>query len=121
MSNELMIQHRNHELVIGSMMIGKKMKVEHRTVKRIVKKKNVPVFDTIVIASEGNNSNPKKRKNCRPVEEFFLTETNAIIVCAHIRKNSDEVNSFIQNLSKEFVAQRRLLAQIFNKKKNAED
>ena len=44
-----------------------------------------------------------------PIQEFFLSERNALILCSHISKNSEEVTEFKEKLVDEFISQRKIL------------
>ncbi len=113
--NETMLTVRDNELVVSTWLISKKMDIKHSNIKNVIKRKKIDVFDTVLITACGNKSDEKtdqKESFGRPIEEIFLNERNALLLCVSLRKSSKEVDDFRASLIDDFIKQRKAIDRL---------
>jgi len=146
MKKENMLTVRNHELVISTWLLSKKLGKSHQHIKKLMERHKIVPFDVGFVNQLNNESDQEKRKRGRPiksdsltpaltnpylknrqrggqVEEFFLTEYDARRLIARM-SNTPEVLKFTDGMINDFMTQRReidkLMAVLTNNKLNAE-
>jgi phage regulator Rha-like protein len=117
--------------MVGTWKLSKGTGIDHKSVKRLIKKFNTDFTDIgngdekmevasiilvlktkktqaiTVISNDHNSSKKMKRSRGRPVEEYLLTEPQAMFLMT-LLKNNDVVRDFKKTLTREFFRQRRL-------------
>jgi len=108
---------QNNEPRAGTLIMSQGFQVEHRALKRLIKK-YYSEFETFGVIT---TALPKlgKKKEGRPSEEFLLNEEQALYL-GTLLTNNEPVRKFKRALVKEFGRMKRTIQKILSQKQNAE-
>lgn len=108
---------KDNDVFVGTWKLSKGFEVEHRALKRLVKRYQSEFEELGFVATPLQQIDSKKRG--RQVEEYLLNEPQATYITTLLTNNSI-VRKFKLHLTKEFFRQRKLLALLLVQKQNAE-
>ena len=112
---------KGDDLFIGTWELSKNFQIEHRAIKKLVRKYSSEFDDVGSIAPAMQRIKPEKAGGV--IEEYLLNEPQATYLST-LLTNNDVVRKFKCHLTKEFFRQRKLLykllSSITTKKQNEE-
>lgn len=113
-----LVQIKNNELLTNTLVIAKGMELNHRAVMSLVNKYSDRLEGRGVLTFE--MSKPiKGENNGRPVKYAIVNESQFLFL-ATLMRNSEKVLDFKDQLTKEFVRQRKMIARLLSQRQNAE-